>query len=157
MAVLDKSLLELTGYRLRRTTSSTLSKMNDVFAQFGLRRTTFSALSLVVDTPGLRQSQIAEALAIERPNLVRIVDELETAGLVERSTVVGDRRAYALHPTKSGRALFEQAMEAARAMDLRLTAGLSAVQLDAFHDALKIIDKNAKYSESLDEREISRT
>ncbi|WP_293451292.1 MarR family transcriptional regulator [Planktotalea sp.] len=156
MEPLDRSLLGLTGYRMRRSTSSSLSRMSSVFAEFGLRRTTFSTLVLVVDNPGMRQSQIAEALAIERPNFVQIVDELEKAGLVERKAAVGDRRAYALQPTPAGCALLERAMIAAREIDQQMTQGLSPEQIDALHSALKIIDINAKCSETSDERQISR-
>jgi DNA-binding MarR family transcriptional regulator len=156
MKALDRSLLDLTGYRMRRSTSSALSCMNNVFAEFGLRRTTFSTLALVVDNPGLRQSQIAEALAIDRPNFVQIVDELEQANLIERKAAVGDRRAYALQPTPEGCALFETAFVAVREIDQQMTQGLSPQQIDALHAALIIIDTNAKRSEATDERQISR-
>ena len=156
MEILDKSLLELTGYRMRRSTSSALARMQDVFAKFGLRRTTFSALALVVDNPGLRQSQLAEALAIERPNLVRIVDELEKAGLLQRKAVANDRRAYALEATHAGSALLERAMRAVRDFDQRLIAGLTPDQIEALHAALSTIDENAKHLENPDERKVSR-
>ena len=156
MEPLDKSLLELTGYRMRRSTSSALSKMNGVFAEFGLRRTTFSTLALVVDTPGLRQSQLAEALSIERPNFVKIVGELEKEGLVERKAKVGDKRAYALHATCAGKALFAEAMVAVRAFDRQLTSDLTPEQIAALHAALKAIDEKAKTLEAPNERQISR-
>ena len=139
----DKSLRDLTGYRLRRTTSTAMSKMKIVFAEFGLRRTTFSTLALVVNNPGLRQSQLAEALAIERPNLVQIVNELEKAGLVKRNAAADDRRAYALQATPSGCDLFEKSMAAVRAYEQKLIHGLSAEQISTLHQTLKIIYANA--------------
>jgi DNA-binding MarR family transcriptional regulator len=125
--------------------------MNTVFAQFGLRRTTFSTLALVVDNPGLRQSQLAEALAIERPNLVKIVDELERSKLVRREVAAGDRRAYAIQATSAGSKLFKKAMRVVRTADQRLISGLSPDQIEALHDALTTIDANAKLSKAPDD------
>ena len=156
MARTGSSLRGLVSYRLRRAVVAVMAEFNDVFAEFGLRRTTFSALTLIVETPGLRQSQLADALAIERPNLVQIVDELEKAGLVRRTTARDDRRAYALQPTEAGRELWRRAMAAARAVDAQVTKGLSAEQIDALLAALATIKKNAEAREESHVYEISR-
>lgn len=139
----DEPLRALTGYLLRRTTSTAMSKMNVVFAGFGLRRTTYATLSLVVETPGQRQGQVAAALAIDRPNFVQIVDELEEAGLVSRKTAVDDKRAYALHATSRGQELYKKARVAVRDCDRELTQGMTQRQLDDLHNALDVIGKNA--------------
>lgn len=152
----DRSLRHLSAYRLRRASVAVMSEFNEVFAAFGLRRTTFSALALIVDNPGLRQSQLADALAIERPNLVQIVDELERAGLVRRKTAENDRRAYALQPTAAGRRLQAEAMAAALRKDAELTCGLTAEQIDGFHKVLKTIQENARSGEDLHVYDVSR-
>jgi len=108
MTELDHTLRGLTGYRLQRATTTAMARYKLVFSAFGLRRTTFSCLSLIVDNPGLRQSQLGEVLAIERPNLVNIVEDLTSAGLVTRETSPQDRRAYALHPTEKGLGVVER-------------------------------------------------
>ncbi|WP_300535087.1 MarR family winged helix-turn-helix transcriptional regulator [uncultured Mameliella sp.] len=139
----DAGLRQLTVYRLRRAAVQMLSSISQELAPLGLRRTTFSALSVVVGQPGLRQTQLADALAIERPNLVKIVDELEAAGLIQRRQADGDRRAYALHPTKAGKALHQRAFEAVQAADRRLMQGLSLAEIEALNAALHLIEGNA--------------
>ncbi|OWV43330.1 MarR family transcriptional regulator [Mameliella alba] len=139
----DAGLRQLTVYRLRRATVQMLSTISQELAPFGLRRTTFSALSVVVDQPGLRQTQLADALAIERPNLVKIVDEVEAAGLIQRRQAEGDRRAYALHPTEAGKLLHRRAFEAVQAADRRLVQGLSLAEVEALNAALHLIESNA--------------
>ncbi|WP_420324524.1 MarR family winged helix-turn-helix transcriptional regulator [Mameliella sp.] len=139
----DAGLRQLTVYRLRRATVQMLSTISQELAPFGLRRTTFSALAVVVDRPGLRQTQLADALAIERPNLVKIVDELEAAGLIQRCQAEGDRRAYALHPTEDGELLHRRAYEAVQAADRRLMHGLSPAEVQALNAALHLIEENA--------------
>lgn len=156
MSRLDQPLRELTGYQLRRATSSSMTKIANVFARFGLRRTTFSTLALIVESPGLRQNQLAEALDIERPNLVRIIDELENAGLVVRKKAKNDRRAYAMQATLAGRKHFQEALRAVREFDTKLTEGLTAEEVKALHHALMTIESNAKQMEATDELQVSR-
>ena len=150
MARADASLRAFTGYRLRRTTSSAMSRMQTAFAAYGLRRTTYSTLSIIIANPGLRQGQVAAALAIERPNFVRIVDELEKAGLILREKAPDDKRAYALYATTRGTQLFEKASAAVRSCEDMLTKGLTTQQLDDFHHVLDTIAENASKEDSQD-------
>lgn len=139
----DTTLSGLTGYRLQRANSAASSRFKAVFAEFGLRRTTFSCLSLIVDNPGLRQSQLGEALAIERPNLGQIVEDLTQQGLILRETSKTDRRAYALSPTAKGRRLFADALAAVRALDAHITKGMSQNEVQALRKALGCMLVNA--------------
>jgi MarR family transcriptional regulator for hemolysin len=52
---------------------------------------------------GLRQTTLAEAIGIEGPSLVRVLDQLCAGGLVERREDPTDRRAKTLHLTEKGR------------------------------------------------------
>jgi len=142
MAALDTTLRGLTGYQLQRTTGAAMARYKVVFAAFGLRRTTFSCLSLVIDNEGLRQSQLGKTLSIERPNLVGIVDDLIQAGLIRREVAKEDRRAYSLYPTQKGAALFGEALEAVRALDAEVAAGLPEAALSELHSALRTVERN---------------
>jgi MarR family transcriptional regulator for hemolysin len=67
---------------------------------------------------GVRQKALAEELGVEGPSLVRILDQLCAAGLVERRDDPNDKRAKTLHLTKDGRALaavIETALDGFRA------------------------------------------
>lgn len=52
----------------------------------------------------LSQQQVCNALAIDRSDMVRIVDDLEERELLTRSRDKKDRRKHTLHLTKAGRA-----------------------------------------------------
>lgn len=54
---------------------------------------------------GVRQGVLAEELGVEGPSLVRILDQLCAAGLVERRDDANDRRAKTLHLSDEGRAM----------------------------------------------------
>jgi MarR family transcriptional regulator for hemolysin len=53
----------------------------------------------------VRQGVLAEALGLEGPSLVRLLDQLCARGLVERRDDSSDGRAKILHLTQEGRAL----------------------------------------------------
>ena len=55
--------------------------------------------------PGIRQVELADMLDIEPITLTRILDRLQEAGLIERSSDPDDRRAWRLHVTASAQPL----------------------------------------------------
>jgi MarR family transcriptional regulator for hemolysin len=78
--------------------------MDDMLAPFGLTEATAVPLvSISRIGEGVRQNALAEALRIEGPSLVRVLDHLCAAGLVERREDCADRRAKTLHLTETGR------------------------------------------------------
>ena len=139
--VTDETLRRFAGYHLKRASNLVQADLKRTLEPFGLRMVTFSALVLIVDNPGLRQSQLAQAMDIERPNLVVIVDELEQRNLIVRDKVPTDRRAYALHVTPSGRVLQKQAVEAVEAHEAKLLASWDAETKEIVSKALKKIGK----------------
>ncbi|MFZ6773578.1 MarR family winged helix-turn-helix transcriptional regulator [Undibacterium sp. SXout7W] len=52
---------------------------------------------------GVRPGTVADALGLEPPSLVRIIDQLIDSGLVERHEDMHDRRAKTLHLTAKGK------------------------------------------------------
>lgn len=69
---------------------------------------------------GVRQNVVAENIGVDNAAVVRSVDKLEAAGLIERRVDPGDRRARTLHLTRSGQAL-------AKKLDVALTAYIAQV------------------------------
>lgn len=142
-AVTDDGLRQFLGYHMKRAQTVLMADMNAAIRPLGLRMITFSALAMVVDNPGIRQSQLAAALAIERPNLVLILDDLETRGLLSRDRVPSDRRAYALTPTPRGRRLLERATAAVAAHEARMLDGVAAGDIRAAVAVMEAIRRNA--------------
>jgi MarR family transcriptional regulator for hemolysin len=54
----------------------------------------------------MRQTDLAAALDIEGPSLVRLLDALERQGLVVRCGEPDDRRVKTLHMTAAGHAMY---------------------------------------------------
>jgi MarR family transcriptional regulator for hemolysin len=78
---------------------------------------------------GLRQGVLAEELGVEGPSLVRILDQLCAANLVERRDDPNDRRAKTLHLTPEGQALAVVVEDAVQVVRTRVLAGVSDVNL----------------------------
>lgn len=121
----DATLRGLVGYNMKRAFMVIGADLARTLEPFELRMLTFTALTLIADNPGLSQTQLAEAMQVERPNLVVIVDELETRGLITRDRVPADRRTYALRITTEGARLLANAARAVNAHENEIMGGLS--------------------------------
>lgn len=122
----DTALRGFVGYNLRRAYLAIHDDMVRNLADLELRTITFSALSMIVDNPDINQTRLAEALSMERSNLVVVIDELEQRELITRSRVKTDRRAYALRATLKGRRLRDRAVNVVSAHEDRMLARLDA-------------------------------
>jgi DNA-binding MarR family transcriptional regulator len=108
-------LPDAIGYVLRRVQLAIFDDFIRSLASVDLRPSQFSALVVIDRNPGLKQTQVSEALGIKRANFVALVDELEQRGLARRRQVHGDRRSYALELTEAGQAC----LRAARALQAK--------------------------------------
>ena len=63
---------------------------------------------LVSEPPEQSQIQLAKAIGIEQPSLVRTLDQLEEKGLITRSTCANDRRAKRIKLTQQAEPIIEQ-------------------------------------------------
>ncbi|WP_442038886.1 MarR family winged helix-turn-helix transcriptional regulator [Microvirga sp. 2MCAF35] len=89
------------------------------------------ALILLGKKEGMTQTALADALEIEGPTLVPLLDSLEKQGLIERRPVDGDRRAKQIALTTAGQ------KQAAR-MDLLVKEFRSDVLKDIGEDDLRV-------------------
>ncbi|MCB8820382.1 MarR family winged helix-turn-helix transcriptional regulator [Microvirga rosea] len=83
--------------RKLRTTFDARVKAN------GLTMARARTLLRLLRKDGMTQTELADELEIEGPTLVRLLDNLETQGLIERRPVAGDRRAKQIALTSTGR------------------------------------------------------
>lgn len=140
----DGSLRAFVGYNIKRALHLVQTDVAATLAPFSLRMVTWSALSVIRENAGLRQSQLADILAIERPNLVVLIDELERADLISRDRDETDRRAYSLTLTEAGEALYQDALSAMQAHEDRMTQGLTDEERQALISMLRRIEANGK-------------
>lgn len=123
---IDSRLTDFIGYAMKRALSIVQADLSRVLSEFGLRAVSFSALSIIVGQPGLTQTELADALQIERSNLVALIDELAGRNLIIRAPVAQDRRRHALMPTAEGKTLATAARTAVEAHERAMFACLTA-------------------------------
>ena len=88
---------------------------------------------------GVRQTIVANALGIEGPSLVRSLDALGAAGLLDRREDLADRRAKTLHLTFEGKRLAQHIETAVARVREDLLAGISSSDLAATARTLQSI------------------
>ncbi|MEW6339339.1 MAG: MarR family transcriptional regulator [Pseudomonadota bacterium] len=93
---------------------------------------------------GLRQRTLAEHLGLEGHSLVRLLDQLEEAGLVVRRDDALDRRAKTLYLTDAGRQVGEQVDTMVKHIKNKLLHGVGADQLALVDSVLNTIATSAE-------------
>lgn len=88
---------------------------------------------------GLRQVALADAMAIQGSSLVRLLDNLERDGLIERREDPLDRRAKIIVMTPAGRPIYEQAVAVADRLARRLLADCTPEQVDIINAGLETL------------------
>jgi len=85
----------------------------------------FTALVAIGRNPGVRPGRLADALAVKRPNMTKLLDALSRRGWVERRGQAGDGRGVALYLTGAGERRMARVMAEVQAVDRESTAVLS--------------------------------
>ena len=102
-------LTDYLGYALRRAQMAAVAEFLEAFKEIELRPTQFAVLILISENPGVRQTEVCDALGIQKANFVPLLNELERRGLALRKSVAADRRSSALHLTPLGNVTLQRA------------------------------------------------
>ncbi len=127
-AVDTRYLQTLLGYNARRAALSIISVFLERLAVYGLKPVDFSVMSVIHHNPGVTSRQLCASLNILPPNLVGLIQSLESRGLIERKPHPTDGRAVGLHPTEKGVSLMLQAEVTAYELEIDASSKLTAHQ-----------------------------
>jgi DNA-binding MarR family transcriptional regulator len=126
----DMSYLEtLIGYNARRAALTVIGEFLEQMAVYDLKPVEFSVMSVVLHNPGVTSRQLCAALDILPPNLVGLIQLLETRGLIERKPHPYDGRAVGIHPTNEGEALMMKAEVTAKELEMNVGSKLTPNQV----------------------------
>jgi len=127
-AVDTRYLQSLLGYNARRAALSIISVFLERLAVYGLKPVDFSVMSVIHHNPGVTSRQLCASLSILPPNLVGLIQSLESRGLIERKPHPTDGRAVGLHPTDKGVSLMLQAEVTAYELEIDASSKLTTHQ-----------------------------
>ena len=93
-------------------------------AEHGLEARSYSVLALAASDARPTQRELAEFLRLDPSQVVALVDDLQSRGLVRREPDPSDRRANVVVITDDGRDLFARARISAKAVEQHLHSAL---------------------------------
>lgn len=109
----------------------------------GLRSQQFGILHRLARYGPASQSELAAGLRLHASNLVRLLDELEHAGLARRERDPHDRRRQVVAITSSGKRLLSRAADAAEQTERELLAPLDPAERRQLQGLLGRLAANA--------------
>jgi DNA-binding MarR family transcriptional regulator len=120
---------EPLGYQLYLSLAHVRTPVEAELRKLGLALPQFACMRTLSASPGLSGAELARAANVSPQAMDRVLADLQNRGLVTRSTdgVIG--RGMPARLTPAGVAIVRTAQDAVRAVDERLTAGLTDVEV----------------------------
>src|SRR6478672_8855881 len=126
----DLEVAEFAGqlfFRLWRASHTrTAEKLNSV----GLTPALFALLNVLGAREGAIQHQLSSDMGMDPSAMVKLINELEDAGLAKRQRRPGDRRAWEVSITPKGRRTLERARRRVAQVEDEVLGGLTAADRD---------------------------
>jgi MarR family transcriptional regulator for hemolysin len=136
----DQTLMDLT-MTLTHAARSYIGATDKMAGAFDLSHATAWPIVMIGRLgDGVRPGTVANALGLEPPSLVRVIEQLVVAKLVERRDDPGDRRAKTLHLTASGRSSAVRLEAALSPFRRQLFANIDAADIAACARVLTQLD-----------------
>ncbi|WP_460136808.1 MarR family winged helix-turn-helix transcriptional regulator [Pseudomonas sp. S1_E04] len=134
----DSALDDLIGYAMRRAQLKLFQNLIGRLSDHDLRPAQFSALAIIEQNPGLMQADLARALAIEPPQVVPLLNKLESRALAVRVRCKPDKRSYGIFLSRTGETLLKELKAIAAQSDQDATA---ALDVDERAELLRLLKK----------------
>jgi DNA-binding MarR family transcriptional regulator len=105
---------------------------------FGITSTQYNVLRILrgAGAEGLCRNEVRDRLVSQVPDVTRLLDRLESSGLIERERSMEDRRLVSTRITAAGLALLERLDEPVAQMHREMLGHLSEAQLRTLIDLL---------------------
>ena len=105
-----QSLEQEAMLNLERTTAVLSHAIAEALKPHGITPTQYNVLRILrgAGTPGLCRNEVRDRLVSQVPDVTRLLDRLEEAGLVERSRDAADRRLVTTRITAKGQQMLRE-------------------------------------------------
>lgn len=119
---------ERLGYELKRAQQALRASMDQALEELGLTTPQYAALAALEDTPGVSSAELARRSFVTPQTMHAIVAGLERRGLLTRAAIPGRGRLLAAELSEDGRHVVDRAHGVVRAIEERMSAGLSQAE-----------------------------
>lgn len=113
----------------------------------GMTVATWRTLVFVSRGGGIMQKELAGAIGIEGPSLVRLLDTLERDGLIQRRAALADRRGKTVHITEAGEACLKNVQGVQEELRDQLLKDITDDELQLCQDVFRRVWANAEVAE----------
>ena len=124
----DIEVAEYAGQLFFRLWRASHTRTAQALDSIGLTTTTFAVLNVLGAREGTIQQQLSADMGIDPSAMVKLINALEEAGLVERQRRPNDRRAWEVTITPNGRHTLQQAKQLASDIEDEILGGLTAAK-----------------------------
>jgi DNA-binding MarR family transcriptional regulator len=121
----DIEVAEFAGQLLFRLWRASHTRTAEALNSIGLTPALFALLNVLGAREGTIQQQLSSDMGIDPSAMVKVINELETAGLAQRRRRPNDRRAWEVVITPKGRRTLERARRLASEVEDEVLCGLT--------------------------------
>jgi DNA-binding MarR family transcriptional regulator len=122
----EPEVAEFAGQLFFRLWRASHTRTAEELGSVGLTPALFALLNVLGARDGTIQQQLSFDMGIDPSAMVRLINELEAAGLAERRRRPNDRRAWEVAITGKGRRTLERARRLAAQVEDEVLGGLTA-------------------------------
>ena len=130
------------GFLVSEVSRLTREQFNVVAHRIGLTLAQARAMAYLARNEGMSQVELSALLEVQPITLLRQIDRLEAAGLVERRPHPTDRRAQQLFLTSRSRATLDKIWALGREIQERAFNGMDESERERLMSALQKVKRN---------------
>ena len=136
-----RSLQQEAYLSIVRTSTSLTDAMEDLMKARGISATQYNVLRILRGSgaEGLCRNELRDRMLTRMPDMTRLLDRMEDAGLVVRAREGDDRRMVMTRITEKGRRLLDELDAPVMALHRKQMAGLTDAQLRSLSDLLTLV------------------
>jgi len=142
LAVKLGPLARYVGYALRRAQLAVFASFTSVLSQFDLKPGQFAVLIVIDENPGLRATDVCNALGFQKTNFAPLIRTLEQRGLVRRRSSKHDRRTQTLQLTAHGQRLLTRATKIHKKHERAVAARIGSAGIERLIEQLNALAHN---------------
>ena len=140
--VLDHDFRSDVGFWVHRAAHRFERAMNNELSAESLTYRQCQVLGWIAMDGELAQVELAERMNVEPPTLVRVLDGMQRAGLIERIACSEDRRRKVVRATPKAVPILRKIVDCANRVRGQSVRGLSADEEDALRRLLRKVHDN---------------
>jgi DNA-binding MarR family transcriptional regulator len=132
----------MSGYLVKRAQSLIHISLEKIVSRHGLGIPHYVVLSLLAETPGLANADLARKAFVTPQSMNEVLKQLEASGLVERRQNPSNARILNAHLTHTGEKKWRSVQTGVQELEERLLQGLTQEEVRALNRSLETIIRN---------------